>query len=177
LIGQGLRQRSPTLSSHTESNDVKEQKESVMKAPFLIGRLVFGGYFLYNAVNHFANREQMAQYAGSKNVPEPELAVLASGAALAIGGASILLGVKPKLGTLAVIGFLAGVSPAMHAFWKEEDPQRKQAEMINFTKNMALLGGALALMGVEEPWPVSAPVAQPSRGSKLLKMVRRGVAA
>ncbi len=30
--------------------------------------------------------------------------------------------------------------------------------MINFSKNMALLGGALALMGVEEPWPASVPV-------------------
>jgi putative oxidoreductase len=35
----------------------------------------------------------------------------------------------------------------MHDFWKVEDPQRRQAEMINFSKNMALLGAALALMG------------------------------
>jgi hypothetical protein len=39
-------------------------------------------------------------------------------------------------------------------------------EMIQFSKNMALLGGALALMAVEEPWPASVPVAQPENYSR-----------
>ena len=30
--------------------------------------------------------------------------------------------------------------------------------MINFSKNMALLGAAIALMGMEEPWPASVPL-------------------
>jgi putative oxidoreductase len=86
--------------------------------------------------------------------------VPATGAALLIGGTSILLGVKPKLGALAIIGFLASVSPTMHDFWKQEDPGQRTNDMINFGKNMALLGAALALMSVEEPWPASIPVAQ-----------------
>lgn len=104
----------------------------------------------------------MSQYAQSKNVPNPDLAVMASGAALIVGGASLLLGVKPKLGAAAITGFLAGVSPVMHNFWKQTDPQQRQTEMIQFSKNMALLGGALALMSVKEPWPASVPVAQPN---------------
>ncbi|PYX43720.1 MAG: hypothetical protein DMG79_21825, partial [Acidobacteria bacterium] len=60
----------------------------------------------------------------------------------------------------AVAGFLAGVSPVMHNFWNVQDPQQRMSEMINFTKNMALLGSALALMGVEEPWPASVPIGQ-----------------
>ena len=129
-----------------------------MKAAFLMGRLVFGGFFLYNGINHFKQRDELSRYAGAKNVPSPDLAVTASGVAIAIGGASIMLGVKPKIGTLAVIGFLAGVSPVMHNFWQHEDPQQRMNEMINFSKNMALLGAALALAGVEEPWPASVPV-------------------
>ena len=105
----------------------------------------------------------MAQYAKSKNVPAPDVAVAASGAALVIGGASLLLGVKPKMGAMAIAGFLAGVSPVMHDFWKQENPEQRQMEMIQFSKNMALLGGTLALIGVEEPWPASLPVAQPER--------------
>jgi putative oxidoreductase len=38
----------------------------------------------------------------------------------------------------------------MHDFWKAQDPEKRQQEMINFSKNMALLGGSLALMGVED---------------------------
>src|SRR5512141_2281225 len=108
-----------------------------MKAPFLLGRLLLGGYFLYNVINHFREHKMMAQYAATKNVPAPDFAVQATGAAMAIGGASILLGVKPKLGTAAIVGFLAGVSPVMHDFWKSEDPQKRQQELIHFTKNMA----------------------------------------
>lgn len=134
-----------------------------MKAPFMIGRLLFGGFFLYNGINHFKQRKGMAQYAKAKKVPAPDVAVLASGAALIVGGASLLLGIKPKMGAAAVVGFLAGVSPVMHNFWAQEDPQQRQMEMIQFSKNMALLGGALALMGVEEPWPASVPVAQPEQ--------------
>jgi putative oxidoreductase len=128
-----------------------------MKAAFLPGRLIFGGFFLYNGIHHFQERRKLAQYAAMKNVPKPDLAVQASGAALIAGGASILLGIQPKLGAAAIVAFLAGVSPAMHDFWKHEDPQQRQNEMIHFSKNMALLGAALALMAVEEPWAASVP--------------------
>ncbi len=125
-----------------------------MKTVFLLGRVLFGGFFLYNGINHFRQREVMTQYTGAKGVPHPDLAVTASGAAMALGGVSILLGVKPKLGAAAVAAFLAGASPLMHAFWNADEAS-KQGEVINFSKNMALLGAALILTSVEEPWPAS----------------------
>jgi putative oxidoreductase len=129
-----------------------------MKAAFLIGRLAFGGFFLYNGINHIKQHKNLSQYAGLKNVPMPEQAVTASTVLLLLGGASILLGMKPKIGTAAVIAFLAAVSPMMHDFWTQKDPSQRQNDMIHFSKNMALLGAALALMGMEEPWPASVPV-------------------
>ncbi len=143
-----------------------------MKALFLIGRLIFGGFFLYNGVHHFQERKTMAQYASGKGVPTPELAVTASGALLVAGGASVLLGIKPKWGTLAIVTFLAGVSPVMHDFWKSDDPARKQNDMIHFAKNIAMLGAAMTLMGMKEPWPVSVPIGQPNRLERVKKYVR-----
>jgi uncharacterized membrane protein YphA (DoxX/SURF4 family) len=131
-----------------------------MKAAFLIGRLVFGGFFLYNGINHLKERKQLGQYAESKNVPLAEAAVAATGVALIAGGTSILLGIKPKLGAAAIAGFLAGVSPVMHNFWNVQDPNQRMNEMVHFSKNLALLGGALALMGMDEPWPASVPIGQ-----------------
>lgn len=148
-----------------------------MKVPFLIGRLLFGGYFLYNGINHFRNTQMLAQYAAAKGVPKPEAAVRATGATMLIGGASVLLGVKPKIGAAALIGFLAGVSPIMHDFWKAADPQQRMNDEINFFKNLALVGGAIALGAVEEPWPASLPVAQPSGLKRMGKMLRREIAA
>ncbi len=147
-----------------------------MKAPFLIGRILLGGFFLYNGINHFKQRKELAQYAASKGVPAAEAAVVVSGAALAAGGGSILLGIKPKLGALAILGFLAGVSPVMHNFWAVEDPNQRQNDMINFSKNLALAGAALALMEVDEPWPVSVPVAQPDTIDRVRTAARRWAA-
>ena len=148
-----------------------------MKAPFLIGRAIFGGFFLYSGISHLRNRKPMGQYAGAKNVPKPELAVVGTGLAMIAGGSSIILGIKPKLGTLAILGFLAGVSPMMHDFWKKEDPTQRQNDMIHFMKNLAMAGGALALMGVEEPWPVSVPVGQPSLRKRVQNAWDREAAA
>ena len=134
-----------------------------MRVPFLLGRLMFGGYFIMSGINHFKNKGQMTQYTAAKNVPQPEIAVTATGAALIAGGASILLGVKPKLGAAGLVGFLVGVSPIMHDFWSHEDPQQRTNETINFMKNMALAGSAMALMAVEEPWPASVPVMKANR--------------
>lgn len=144
-----------------------------MKTPFVIGRILFGGYFLYSGINHLKNKNQMAPYAASKGVPNPDLAVIGTAIPLMIGGASLVLGIKPKLGAAAIIGFLAGVSPIMHNFWRNEDPQERQSNMVNFMKNTALAGGALALMGVEEPWEASVPVGRPGLGKKLKKIARQ----
>ncbi len=144
-----------------------------MKAPFLLGRLIFGGFFLYNGINHFQHRKEMAQYAAAKGVPAAEVAVVGTGVAMVVGGASILLGVKPKIGTLAILGFLAGVSPIMHDFWKQQDAGQRQNEMINFAKNMAMAGAALALLGVEEPWEASVPIAQPKGLARARAIARR----
>jgi len=144
-----------------------------MKTPFLLGRLIFGGFFLYNGIHHFTDHKMLAGYVKSKGIPMPDVAVAASGAALVIGGASVLAGVKPKLGTLALMGFLAGVSPMMHDFWRKEDPQERMQEMVNFSKNMALLGSAMAIMAIEEPWPMSVPVAQKKPVSRVRRFFGR----
>lgn len=148
-----------------------------MKAPFLIGRIIFGGFFIYSGIHHFTSHKMMRDYSAAKNVPMPDVAVAVTGTALVVGGASIIAGVKPKIGTLAVMGFLAGVSPVMHDFWRKENPQERMAEMINFTKNMALLGAATALLGVEEPWAASVPVAQSKGKSAFRRLLGERIAA
>ena len=144
-----------------------------MKLPFLIGRVLFGGFFLYNGINHFRQRATLAKYAASKGVPAPDVAVAISGALLIAGGASILAGVKPKIGAAAVSAFLSGVSPVMHDFWRVDNAGQKMNEMINFTKNLALLGGTLALLSVTEPWPASLPVGQPRRMEGVRRELRQ----
>ena len=130
------------------------------RAALLFGRAIFGGFFLYNGINHFQHRQMMTGYSASKGVPYPQAAVMGSGAMLVLGGLSVLMSVRPKLGTSLISAFLLGVTPKMHDFWNVQDPQQRMAEQINFSKNLALLGGALIAASVPEPWPASMPLAR-----------------
>lgn len=124
-----------------------------MEIAFLIGRIIVGMYYLMNGYNHFSKLEMMSGYAASKGVPSPRLLTGATGVLLLIGGLSLLLGVRPDLGVLALALFLIPVSFKMHNFWAVQDPMAKMMEMVNFMKNMALLGSALMLLAIPQPWP------------------------
>jgi uncharacterized membrane protein YphA (DoxX/SURF4 family) len=140
-----------------------ESRGGFMRALFVLGRAVFGGFFVMNGINHIAEREQMSRYASAKGVPTSDVAVPATGAMLLAGGLSIMAGFKPRQGLAAIIGFLIPVSLQMHRFWDIQEPQQRQIEMINFSKNMALIGAALMLLQVSEPWPISVDDALPDR--------------
>lgn len=126
-----------------------------MRALFLLGRALFGGFFIYNGLNHFLQTEHMSQYAAAKRVPSPKAAVRSSGGMLLAGGLSVVTGYKPRQGLATLIAFLVPTTLQMHRFWEVEDPNMRTLEMTQFAKNVALIGAALALMQVEAPWPVS----------------------
>ena len=121
---------------------------------FLAGRVLFAFFHLSSGVNHFKSLNSYAQYAGSKGVPAPKLAIIGSGVLLLAGGASILLGYQPLIGIAMLALFYLGVTPVMHNFWAA-GPQEKQAQMINFMKNVALLGATLMFVAIPRPWPFS----------------------
>jgi uncharacterized membrane protein YphA (DoxX/SURF4 family) len=125
---------------------------AITRPLFMLGRAIFGGYFLYSGIQHFLNTPQMAGYAASKGVPWPELAVVGSGALLVLGSISILLGVLPRIGAAMIALFLIGVTPTMHAFWRETGPAA-QMDLMQFMKNLGLLGAALFIAAVPGPWP------------------------
>ena len=146
--------RSPAAFAHPEERRYTwPSRPALETAALLTGRAIFGGYFLYNGINHFLNRKMLVDYARSKGVPAADVAVATSGLLILAGGLSILAGTQPKVGAAMISTFLLGVSPQMHAFWKEQNPQQRIHEMVNFTKNMALIGASLFAAAHPEPWP------------------------
>jgi len=114
----------------------------------LIGRILFAALFIGSAFGHLTQTEAMAGYAGSKGVPQPKLAVLASGVLMLVGALMVLLGIWIDLGALLLVIFLVPTALLMHAFWKESDAQARQLEMIQFQKDLALAGGALLILAL-----------------------------
>jgi putative oxidoreductase len=113
---------------------------------YLIGRIVVGGFFLMNGMNHLTKTEMMAGYAASKGVPAPKLAVVATGVQLLVGGLMILLGWYLWVGALILVLFLVPVALVMHNFWTVQDAQTRMVETIQFMKNLAIAGALLMLM-------------------------------
>jgi putative oxidoreductase len=124
-------------------------------AIFIVGRILLGGFFVNSGINHFRGIDMMSGYAHMKGIPMPKASVAFTGILLLSGGLSILLGVYPTIGVAALAVFLIPTTVMMHAFWKVEDPMTKMGEMVNFTKNTALLGAALTLLAIPQPWTVS----------------------
>ena len=120
-----------------------------MRAIYSLGRFMLGGFFLYSGFNHLVHVDAMAGYAAAKKTPNPKFDVEASGALLMASGASLVFGVKPRLGAAGALAFLAAATPVFHDFWMQSDPQAKQQEQVHFLKNIALMGAALALLGAE----------------------------
>ncbi|HTP13244.1 MAG TPA: DoxX family protein [Bacteroidota bacterium] len=111
-----------------------------------LGRVLFGGFFIYSGYNHFAHLGAMAGYTQSKGVPSAKAAVAITGALLLIGGLSTLFNFYPLIGLSALVIFLVPVTFVMHAYWKVQDPMAKMGESVNFRKNLALLGATLIYM-------------------------------
>ena len=111
----------------------------------VIGRILFGGFFLTSGINHFTKLEAMTGYAKYKKLPAAKLGVLISGLMLVIGGITIILGYYADLGALLLAIFLVLAAVIFHNFWKETDATAKQNESIGFFKDLSLAGAALII--------------------------------
>jgi putative oxidoreductase len=119
-----------------------------MDIVFLVARILFCFLFLGSAVGHLTKADVMAGYTRSRGVPAAKQAVIGSGLLLLIGALMVLLGLWGDLGSLLLVVFLVPTAVLMHGFWKETDPMAKQMEMVQFNKDIALAGAALAFFVV-----------------------------
>jgi putative oxidoreductase len=125
-------------------------QEAIVDVLFLAGRVLFAVLFISSGLMAHLGEGGKAgrEYARSLGAPSPDLLVPLSGVVIIVAGAMIALGIWADLGALLIIGFLAGITPIMHAFWKVEDPQEQQIQSAMFFKNVALLGAALIIFYV-----------------------------
>ena len=112
--------------------------------------MLFALIFLMSGPMHFSR--QTIAYAASQGVPLASIAVPFSGLLALVGGLSILLGFRAKIGAWLIAVFLVGVTP-MHNFWAVTDPMMRQMQLVLFMKNVAMFGGALLISQLGSgPW-------------------------
>ena len=130
-------------ASSTVSYGVEVRSATPKGAIVLLGRIFFSLVFILAGSGHFA--KQSVAYAATQGVPLPSITVPVSGLMAILGGLSILLGYRVKVGAALIALFLAVVTPMMHNFWAVHDPMMQQMQMAMFLKNISMLGGALLI--------------------------------
>ena len=111
----------------------------------MLGRVVFGAFFLIAGVRnfwHFSERRVLATNYG-RPLPTPLLAI--GFAAQLIGGLSLIIGLWTAVGALILIAFLIAATPLYHNLFmfhgKERDPHL-YLTLVNIT----LCGGLLLVI-------------------------------
>jgi putative oxidoreductase len=130
----------------TDSIAVSKDVEAISFWPgavVVLGRFLFVLIFVMAGANHFS--KQTIGYAASQGVPLAAILVPLSGVLAIVGGLSILLGYRSKLGAWLMVLFLIPVTSMMHKFWTLADPMMAQIQMVLFMKNVSMLGGALLI--------------------------------
>jgi putative oxidoreductase len=109
----------------------------------LLGRFFYSAIFIGSGTGHFTNAA--VEYARLEGVPMAGFLVPFSGVIALLGGISILLGYKARLGAWLIVIFLVPVTFMMHQFWVATEDNVAFIQQAMFMKNLALLGAALLI--------------------------------
>src|SRR5437868_1597184 len=94
---------------------------SYLDYAFVLGRILYGGFFVLGGLNHFQHLGMMSGFVGTKGVPAAKPAVIFSGLLIIVGGLSVILGFHVRLGLACIMLFLLPVTLLMHNYWIETD--------------------------------------------------------
>jgi putative oxidoreductase len=110
----------------------------------LAGRILIAVIFLISGFFKVGAYAQMVGYATAVHLPAPGVAIAAAAAVELACGLAILAGFKTRFAAWMLFLYLLPVSYFFHNFWAVQG-QEQQMQMVNFLKNMAIMGGLLVL--------------------------------
>lgn len=114
-----------------------------MKYLVLLGRIFYSAIFIGSGIGHFSS--SAIEYARLADVPMAGFLVPFSGVIALLGGISILLGYKARLGAWLIVIFLIPVTFMMHKFWIGGEPNVALIQQAMFMKNLSMLGAAMLI--------------------------------
>lgn len=134
--------------------------KAIESSATLMGRVFLSIIFIMAGFGKIMDWSGTAGYMEAQGMPMIPLLLLGAIACEWVGGISLLIGFKTRLGALALIVFLIPTTLIFHNFWADP-PDQRQLQMIMFLKNVAILGGLLMVLAHG-----AGPVSIDSRTSK-----------
>jgi putative oxidoreductase len=110
----------------------------------LAGRILIAVIFLISGFFKVGGYAQMVAYATAVHLPAPGVAIAVAAAIELAGGLAILTGFKTRVAAWVLFLYLIPVTYVFHNFWAVQG-QEQQMQMVNFLKNVAIMGAMLVL--------------------------------
>lgn len=112
----------------------------------LLGRVLLAAIFLSSAVmSHIPKFNDITNMLAAKGIPAPAVANGIAIALMLLGGVSLVLGYKARLGAAMLLVFLVLAAYYFHDFWHYQGNDAEQ-QMIHFMKNVAMMGAMLVII-------------------------------
>jgi putative oxidoreductase len=111
-------------------------------ALWLLGRILIAVIFIQSGFGKLTNLGGFTAMLANAGVPMSSVLGPVGAVIEFFGGLAILLGLGTRYAALAMIVFVAAATLISHRFWTYP-PEQQQAQMINFAKNVAIIGGFL----------------------------------
>jgi putative oxidoreductase len=111
-------------------------------AALFVGRLLIAALFLGAGIPKVLQGYggAFAQYLAAQGLPYPEIVAVIAVAIEVLVPVALILGLWPRLSALLLIAFVVVATGLAHRFW-EVPPESYQAQMNQFLKNIAIIGG------------------------------------
>jgi putative oxidoreductase len=117
-----------------------------MAALSVLSRVMIAAIFLMSAVgNKIPKFNDVANLMASEGVPLPQIALAGAIVFLVAGSLSVIAGFKTRSGAAMLLVFLVLATYFFHDFWNFRG-QEQQLQMIQFMKNISLMGTMLFLI-------------------------------
>ncbi len=140
--------------------------QATEKYGLLAARILLAQIFVISGVVKITHFEDTAAYMASVGLPLTKVLLVLTIAIEVGGGIALILGwcARWAAGALFVFTFLAAM--VFHQFWNA-NPATPTAQMINFMKNLSIMGGMLYVMACgAEPFSLGCCKNNDSTGGK-----------
>lgn len=111
----------------------------------LAGRLMLAYIFILSGYGKIMNFAGTAGYMAKYGMPMIEFFLVCAILIELVGSLMLVVGWKARWGALALIVFLVPTTLIFHAYWAVP-PEQAYGQMIQFQKNLAILGGMLYVL-------------------------------
>jgi putative oxidoreductase len=116
----------------------------------LIGRILIAAIFVLSGFAKLTDPAGASGYMTHVGIPNADTLVYVAGVAELLGGLALMFGFLTRLAAAGLILYLIPTTLLFHNFWAMDGAEAK-TQMVNFMKNLAIMGGLATLVAFGAP--------------------------